>query len=127
MTSGNRRPAVESRDAPSWVPIYPTPSKPPHGTAKADNGVIKGRTAFQTTDPLDKVKEFYESKLKTDGFEVTEAQPAGRLFEKAEITGRKDDGKQTLRAEIVQMKAMTLVTVTFEGPEPAEAAPEKPQ
>ena len=74
---------------------------------------------------MDKVKEFYENKLKADGFEITETEPAGRIFPKAEITGKKDDGKQTVRAEIVQMKARTIVTVIYEGPAAVEAAPGK--
>ena len=116
---------MEARSAPAWVPIYPDLPRPPHGTGREENGVIKGRTNFETTDPLEKVKEFYENKLKADGFEITEATPAGRLFEKTEITGKKDDGKETLRAEIVQMKTRTFVTLLYESPGGAESSPAK--
>ena len=98
---------------------------PPHGNSREENGIVKGRTNFETTDPLDKIKEYYESKLKADGFEITETQPPGRLFEKADIIGKKADGKFSVRTEITQMKARTFVTVTFEGPENGDSTPPK--
>ena len=110
-----------NKPMPSWVPAYPGLTRPAHGTSREENGLVKGRTNFETTDPLDTIKDFYESKLKADGFEITEKQPLGRLFEKADIVAKKTNGNFTVHTEITQMKARTFVTVTFDGP--ADAGP----
>jgi zinc-ribbon family len=117
------RPPMEARTAPSWVPIYPALAKPAHGTGREEGGIVKGRTSFDTSDPLDKVKEFYENKLKADGFEITADKATTRIFENAEIAGNKDGGKLALRVAIHQMKTRTFVTVTYEGPEKPAATP----
>ena len=107
----------ESKTPPSWVPIYPVTIRPAHGTRKTEDGIVKGRVAFETVDPLDKVKEFYESRFKTDGFEITADKSTARLFENAEIAGRREAGNSTLHVAIHQLKARTFVTVTYEGAE----------
>ena len=73
--------------------------------------------AFETVDPLDKVKEFYENRFKIDGFEITTDKSTARVFENAEIAGRREVGNMTLRIAIHQLKARTFVTVTYEGAE----------
>ena len=73
--------------------------------------------AFETVDPLDKVKEFYESRFKTDGFAITVDKSKARLFESAELAGRREAGNLTLRIAIHQLKARTFVTVSYEGVE----------
>jgi len=124
-TSVAGRAPIEHKPPPSWVPLYPDLAKPAHGMRREENGVLKGRTMFETADPLDKVKEFYENRLKSDGFEITTDKSTARIFENAEIAGRKEDGRRILHVAIHQMKARTNVVVTYEGL--AEIAPEKPQ
>lgn len=125
-TPAARRPDLDSKAPPSWVPIYPAVLKPAHGLRRESNGVTKGRAMFETADPLAKVKEFYENRFKADGFEITSDISTSRLFENAEIAGKKVDGNLTLRAEIHQMKARTIVNLIYEGAEKADAAPAKP-
>jgi hypothetical protein len=42
------------------------------------------------------------------------------------ITGKKDDGKRTVRAEMVLMKARTVVTLIYEGAGTADTTPREP-
>jgi hypothetical protein len=121
-TPVNGRPVLDAKALPSWVPVYPNLLRPAHGTRRENNGVTKGMATCETADPLDKVKEFYENRLKADGFEITADKSTARLFENAEIDGRKEDGNLTLRVAIHQMKARTNVFLTYSGAENAEAA-----
>jgi hypothetical protein len=123
----NRRPGLDSRSPPSWVPMYPELLKPAFGTRTQNNGVIKGMATCETADPLQEVKEFYENRLKADGYEITTDKSKAGIFEHAQIAGKKEDGKQTLRVAIHQMKTKTIAVLTYEGAADAEATPEKPR
>ncbi len=91
--------------------------KPPFGSARELNGVVKGRLTLDTADPLAQVKEFYENRLKSDGFDISADKSKPGLFEKAELTASKESWKQWLHVSIVQMKARTVVTLTYENVE----------
>lgn len=121
-TPEDGNPALDARALPSWVPVYPNLVRPARGTRRENNGVTKGMATCETADPLDKVKEFYESRLKADGFEITADKSTARLFENAEIAGRKGDGNLTLHVAIHQMRARTHVVLTYAGTGNAEAA-----
>lgn len=105
---------------PAWMPIYADVLTPAHGTRREDHGAIKGITTFETADPLDKVKDFYKDKLTDEGFELTVDKSVTRLFEHAEITGKKDGGKMTVRAIMHRTKGQTTVNVNYTDSENAE-------
>jgi hypothetical protein len=106
---------------PDWVPVYPDSSKSPHGTRRDEKGTIKGITVIETGDPLDKVKDFYKSKLTDEGFELTVDKSMTRLYEHAEITGQKAGGIFTVRAIMHGTKERTVVNVSYSEQENAPA------
>jgi hypothetical protein len=58
--------------APAWVPAYPGGTVQEGGfkVDKAD-GAVTGMTLIKTSDPLAKVRAFYEASFKADGYEVS--------------------------------------------------------
>ncbi len=108
-------PSPEASAPPAWVPIYPGLARPPHFFRKDENGTVKGRANFDTPDSMEKVKEFFETQLKADGFEITNDKSKARLLQSAEIDARKEEGKRTIHVTIHGSKAKTVVLETFEG------------
>jgi len=71
-------------DLPAWVPVYPGATSTNGGGMKSvKENVATGAVGLQSADPVGKIKEFYEAKLKEAGYKV----------ESNEITA---DGKQTV-------------------------------
>ena len=92
-------------------------------TRRETDGVTKGMVTCETADPWEKAKEFYENRLKADGFEISADRATTGIFPGAEIVGAKEDGKRSLRIVIHQMKRMTNVVLTYSGVEPPAPAP----
>jgi hypothetical protein len=112
---------AESKALPSWVPTYAGLLKPAGDSRTEENGLVKGTATLETADPLDKVSEFYVSQLKVGGFEVTVDKKMTRQSEQADIAARKEDGKRVIHVAIRSVKERTVVTISYEGAEPAEA------
>ncbi len=87
---------------------------------------MKGRANFDTSDPMEKVKDFFEAKLKSEGFEVAANKTKARILESAEVDGKKADGKQSIHVTIHGTKVKTAVLETYEEPAAAGAAPTAP-
>ena len=89
--------------------------------------MMKGRANFDTSDPMEKVKDFFETKLKSEGFEVAANKAKARILESAEVDGKKSDGNQSIHVTIHGAKVKTAVLETYEEPVAASAtsAPQK--
>lgn len=101
---------------PTWMPSYPGAVSQPGSVVTERPGKVSGMIMLQTSDPIAKVQEFYESKLKADGF-VTEGKTLGVNGENntALISGKHDDGKK-VDAVIGTKQGKTTVMLNFEGP-----------
>jgi hypothetical protein len=106
---------------PAWVPIYADEVNATHGTRSDEHGVVKGITTLETSDPLDKIKDYYKGKLTDEGFELTVDSSVTRAAEHAEIAARKDGGKMTVRAIMHRTNGRTTVNVDYTDTEHAEA------
>jgi hypothetical protein len=118
---GNNPAAQPSAPPPAWVPIYPDLARPPHFFRHEENGMVKGRANFDTPDPMEKVKAFFEDKLKSEGFEIVANKAKARILESAEVDGKKADTKQSIHVTIHGTKVKTAVLETYE--EPASTPP----
>lgn len=98
---------------PSWVPAYPGATATPGGIRSEKGDKISGMSIAESTDPLTKVKEFYEGKLKEAGFKV-ESTLAGA--EAAVLSGTKDATHETLQVTISRADNKTTIMFTYEGP-----------
>jgi hypothetical protein len=100
-----------ANNLPDWVPNYPG-AKPGQGGMKAEkDGVLSGLSIAESTDPAAKVKEFYETKLKADGYQV-ESVAIGA--DAAQLTAKKATPKSAINITISTDSGKTNVMVTYE-------------
>ena len=76
---------------PKWVPAYPAAQGQAGGTRREGKDTVSGTYLAFTQDDPDKVKDYYESTLKADGFEtaVTTTTTEGTRIH----SGHGDDGE----------------------------------
>ena len=101
---------------PSWVPGYPGAASKQGGMRVAKGDKLSGMTMAESPDPVGKVKDFYEARLKAAGFktETTVTNSGGN--DSAIVSATKDDGKQTVSLVIASDGAKTSIMLNYEGP-----------
>ena len=104
--------AAAATAPPAWVPAYPGAQAQPGGMKTERQGVASGRFTAQTADAPAKVREFFEAKLKADGYEVTVPTDA----ESPVISAKKDGEKRTVTVLLTGGSSGTQVVVTYAGP-----------
>jgi hypothetical protein len=100
------------KDLPAWVPIYPGSDV----QAALDATNAEGRTAsfsLTTTDSVDQVVEFYESKLGDAGLKVAKNTIEANGERSAILTGTSEDDKKTVTAMIGQQEGKTTASINF--------------
>jgi hypothetical protein len=103
---------------PPWVPAYPGAKAQSGGMKVEKSETIAGAFTAHTPDATRPVKEFFESRLKADGFEI-EGMPAGTdSGDSAVVSARKEDGKRTITVLINRDQGTTTLVVNYEGPKP---------
>lgn len=99
---------------PAWVPMYPNLKSRPGGMRSEKKGVIAGAFAAETADAGEKVKAFYEAKLKEAGFDTNVTSTSGNGGEFNIVHGTKDDGKTQVSAIITSENGKTGVMINYE-------------
>lgn len=103
---------------PAWVPAYPGATVQGNAMTVEKQDTIAGAFTAKTPDAADKVKVFFESQLKENGFEI-EALPANSAgSESAVVSARKDADKRTITVLINREQETTALVVDYEGPKP---------
>src|SRR6185436_13697092 len=100
------------KNLPSWVPIYPGSTVT--GAMDATNN--EGRSAtfsISSEDTVDKVIEFYESKLNEAGLKVSKQTIDANGQHSAILTAASGDDKRTVSAMIGQSEGKTQGTISF--------------
>lgn len=100
------------KDLPAWVPIYP--GSDVQAALDATNG--EGRTAsfsITTSDSVDDVVQFYESKLGDAGLKVSKNTIDANGQRSAILTGTSEDDKKTVTAMIGQQDGKTSASISF--------------
>jgi len=108
MTLGSNAP----KNLPDWVPMYPG------GTVQGafDTDTAEERTAsfgVTTQDPVDKVIEFYESRLKAAGLTPQKTTYESDGKKGGSVTGTTQDQKRTVTLLIGSDGKETTVSTTF--------------
>jgi hypothetical protein len=100
------------KNLPAWVPVYPGSTV--QGAMDATNE--EGRTvsfSLSTEDSVDKVIEFYESKLRENGLKVTKNLVEANGERSGIVTGVSEDDKQNITLMIGQSEGKTQASVNF--------------
>lgn len=96
---------------PAWVPAYPGAAAQGLGMRVAKPTGISGTFMVQTGDTPDKVREFFETKLKADGY-TTVATPsaAGSSI----VNAKKDAEQRSVTVRISGEKGATQIIINYE-------------
>lgn len=101
---------------PAWVPLYPAVKVQSGGLRAERAGKISGTLVTESADGVAKVREFYETKLKADGYqtEVTTMNRDGA--DSAVVKGTKVDGDRHLNILINADAGKTIIILNYEAP-----------
>lgn len=102
---------------PAWLPAYPGATSDQSGGFRAENGgKVSGVSTVQTADDVQKVKAFYDSKLKEAGFktEITESDIGGQST--AMIHAQIEADGKTASIVITTQDGKTQIVTQYEGP-----------
>jgi hypothetical protein len=103
-----------SAEIPGWVPVAPGAEvESPH--VFESEGKVSGGFQLRSTESVDATAEFYRSRLKADGFEVSVNSFAiGEGDSGAVVTGSKADGQRSVTAMIRTDDGATRVVVSYQ-------------
>ena len=106
---------TSTKPLPAWVPAYPGLTVQQGGMTSEQNGKVTGVSLAESADPVTKVKDFYEAKLKEAGF-TTEANVASvNGADSANVSGSKDTPSQKVNIVITATDGKTTVAIQYEG------------
>jgi len=108
LTFGGEAP----KNLPGWVPVYPGSTV----TGAMDTTNSEGRTAtfaVSSEDAVDKVIEFYETKLNETGLKVSKTMMDTGGQHSAILTANSEDDKRTVNVTIGQQDGKTQGTIMF--------------
>lgn len=109
--------ASKGLEAPAWVPQYPGLKAGGGGGMRSEkDGITSGVISGETTDPVGKVKEFFESKLKAAGYTVEANIANANGADSGFIKGVKEDGRSSINIMLTGEGEKTSVAVQYQGP-----------
>jgi hypothetical protein len=108
---------AQAGSLPSWIPAYPGASIKEGGFSSETPEGIAGTQSFSSSDPVEKVKQFYAEKFKKAGFEtnVNSVDSDGSLT----VTLSATQGEKTsANVLILTEDGKTMVTLSYQAPKP---------
>lgn len=97
---------------PEWVPQYPG-ARSTGGMKNEKGASVNGSFAAETTDSVAKVREFYDARLKAEGYETSVTSTQGDGGEMVMISGNKEEGKRTVNVMIQGEAGKTTVAYSY--------------
>ncbi len=101
---------------PAWVPTYPGAQNKKGGMRSEKEDKVSGMFATETTDAAAKVKDFFEPKLKADGFQVETTTINGGNGDIITLKATKDGDSRTVSVIITTDSGKTNVAINYDGP-----------
>jgi len=102
---------IDLSSLPAWVPAYPGLTQIPGGSATVASGTIKA----QTSDPMHKVKYFYDAKLRTTGFQVNTDSAMNNGKQSATVAGKKEEDGKTVIVIVKEGDGVTQLELQYQG------------
>lgn len=97
------------------MPAYPGVEAIESGMKVEKADETSGTAISETADPVAKVKEFYEFKLKEAGYKVETTSINSDGKDIVMISSSKDDGKNSVNAVVVVEEGKTRVTLNYQN------------
>jgi hypothetical protein len=101
---------------PAWVPPYPGAKAAPGAMRMEKDDSVNGSYVMETADSVAKVKEFYDTKLKGQGFKTEAMSLNIDGKDNASVSAEKSEAKQKLTVSISSEGGKTTVMLIYEGP-----------
>jgi hypothetical protein len=101
---------------PKWVPSYPAAQDQGDQTREETKDTIRGTYRARTMDAPEKVKDYFESTLKADGFETETTTTDTDGSEVATVTATIDGGKRKITVKAGAGKGTTNLVISYQGP-----------
>jgi len=95
-------------DLPAWAPLYPGASTEGHFSMTDDDKRMV-TVSLKTGDPVDKVLEFYKSKLKAQGFTTRVTTQSGDGGKAGFIIGTDEDGERSVQVSASEEDGATSI------------------
>lgn len=99
---------------PAWVPLYPAALAKTGGMRSEKADKMSGIYTVETSDPMNKVKDFYEPKLKEAGFKTETMTFNNGKGDTTTLSGAKENYQLTVTA--TQEDGKTTIAITYDGP-----------
>ena len=107
---------AQAAPPPAWVPTYPGAQNKTGGMRSEKVDKVSGMYATETTDAATKVKDFFEPKLKADGYQVETTSINGGNGDIITLKATKDGDKQTVTVLITTDSGKTRIAINYDGP-----------
>jgi len=107
---------VDFSSLPPWIPAYPGLRQVPGSVTTDTNGKRRGTIKAETTDPLHKVKYFYDAKLRTTGFQVNTDSAANAGKQSATVAGKKEDDGKIVILRVKEGNGVTQLELEYSEP-----------
>lgn len=101
---------------PAWVTPYPGATPAPGSVRLEKNDTLSGSFVSETKDSVVKVKEFFDAKLKEQGYKTEAFVLNADGKDSATVSGTKDDGKWKITVAATTGDGKTTVMLVYEGP-----------
>lgn len=105
----------QASSLPSWIPAYPGATAKEGGFSSETPEGSAGTQSFSSSDPVEKVKQYYVEKFKAAGFETSanSVETDGSLT--ATVSATRGE-KTSANVLILTEDGKTLVTLSYQGP-----------
>lgn len=97
-----------AKDLPEWAPVYPGASTEGH-FSMTNEGEKMVTLSLKTKDPVDKVLQFYESKLKAGGFSTSITTQSGDGGKAGFIIGNDEQGGRSVQVSVSEEDGATSI------------------
>ena len=103
-------------DLPAWISVYPGASEAQGAYSSTAGNERSGAVTFRSTDPVARVLEFYESRLKAAGLDVTKEIFTTRDAEGGALTGTSPQPQRSVRVGVQDESGETVISITYSEP-----------
>ena len=103
-------------DLPAWISVYPGASEGQGAYSSTAGGERSGAVTFRSTDPVARVLEFYESRLKAAGLDVTKEIFTTRDAEGGALSGTSREPQRSVRVGVQDESGETVISISYSEP-----------
>jgi hypothetical protein len=105
-----------SNDLPAWVPVYPGATSSGGGMKSVKENVASGAVGLQSADPVGKIKDFYEAKLKEAGYKVESNEITADGKQTVILNATNETSRSTLHVIASSEEGKTALMLNYSGP-----------